>query len=111
MFSWFERRLDPFPSEEPQEPPRTLVAFCLHYTRGAWPWLTASAILMALIAVAEVWLFGFMGDIVNWLSQQSRETFWTTQRWPLLGMAAVVPARPVMTFMHSLRNHQTLLGD
>lgn len=111
MFSWFERRLDPFPSEEPQEPPRSLVAFCLHYTRGAWPWLTASAILMALIAVAEVWLFGFMGDIVNWLSQQSRETFWTTQRWPLLGMAAVVIALPVMTFMHSLLNHQTLMGN
>jgi len=111
MFAWFERRLDPFPPEEPQEPPRTLVAFCLHYTRGAWPWLTASAILMALIAVAEVWLFGFMGDIVNWLSQQSRETFWASQRWHLLGMAAVVLALPVMTLMHSLLNHQTLMGN
>ncbi|MES3041633.1 MAG: ABC transporter ATP-binding protein [Pseudomonadota bacterium] len=111
MFAWFERRLDPFPPEEPQEPPRTLVAFCLHYTRGAWPWLTASAVLIALIAVAEVWLFGFLGDIVNWLSQQPRETFWITQRWHLLGMAAVVLALPMMTFMHSLLNHQTLMGN
>lgn len=111
MFAWFERRLNPFPPEEPQEPPRTLVAFCLHYTRGTWPWLIASAVLMAMIAVAEVWLFGFMGDIVNWLSQQSRETFWTSQRGPLLAMAAVVLALPLMTFLHSLLNHQTLMGN
>lgn len=111
MFAWFERRLNPFPPEEPQEPPRTLVAFCLHYTRGTWPWLIASAVLMAMIAVAEVWLFGFMGDIVNWLSQQSRETFWASQRGPLLAMAAVVLALPLMTFLHSLFNHQTLMGN
>ena len=37
MFRWFEKRLDPFPTAEPVEPPRTLVAFCLHYTRGSWP--------------------------------------------------------------------------
>ena len=32
-------RLDPFPPEEPVEPPKTLVAFCLHYTQGAWPYI------------------------------------------------------------------------
>ena len=30
------------PPEEPVEPPSTLVAFCLHYTKGAWPWLAPS---------------------------------------------------------------------
>jgi hypothetical protein len=39
LFSWFERKLDPFPAAEPVEPPKTLVAFCLHYTRGAWPYI------------------------------------------------------------------------
>ena len=51
MFSWFERRLDPFPPQEPTEPPATLTGFCLHYTRGAWPWLAVSALLMAVAAV------------------------------------------------------------
>lgn len=37
MYRWFESLLNPFPPEEPVEPPRTLVAFCLHYTRGSWP--------------------------------------------------------------------------
>ena len=37
MFRWFEKKLDPFPAEEPVEPPKTLIAFCVHYTRGAKP--------------------------------------------------------------------------
>ena len=47
MFRWFENRLDPFPAEEPVEPPKTLVAFCLHYTRGAWPYIVVAALLIA----------------------------------------------------------------
>ncbi|MEL0028438.1 MAG: multidrug ABC transporter ATP-binding protein, partial [Perlucidibaca sp.] len=90
MFAWFERRLNPFPPEEPSEPPRTLLAFCLHYTRGAWPWLISAALLMATIAVAEVWLFRFLGDIVNWLSQQDRATFLQMQGRQLASMAAVI---------------------
>ena len=46
LFSWFERRLDPFPAAEPVEPPKTLVAFCLHYTRGAWPYILVDAVLV-----------------------------------------------------------------
>ena len=53
MFRWFEKRLDPFPPEEPIEPPKTLVAFCVHYTRGAWPYILVDAVLVAAIAIAN----------------------------------------------------------
>ena len=39
MFRWFEQRLDPYPTDPPQMPPRGLVRFVLHYSRGAMPWL------------------------------------------------------------------------
>ena len=68
MFRWFEKRLDPFPAEEPVEPPKTLIAFCVHYTRGAWPYIIVDAVLVTAIAIAEVWMFGFLGRIVDWLS-------------------------------------------
>ena len=61
MFRWFENRLDPFPAAEPVEPPKTLVAFCLHYTRGAWLYIAATGLLITAIALAEVWMFGFLG--------------------------------------------------
>ena len=83
MFRWFEKRLDPFPPEEPIEPPKTLVAFCVHYTRGAWPYIIVDAVLVAAIAIAEVWMFGFLGRIVDWLSVQNRATFLATESWKL----------------------------
>ena len=90
MFRWFEKRLDPFPPEEPVEPPKTLVAFCLHYTSGAWPYIAVAAMLITAIALAEVCMFGFLGSIVDWLSVQNRETFLQTEGWKLAGMAFVV---------------------
>ena len=112
MFHWFEQRLNPFPPDEPEEPPRTLMAFCLHYTRGAWPSLVPAAILMALIALAEVWLFSFLGNIVDWLAEKDRATFLDEEGWKLAGMGAVVLfALPLMVWFHSLVSQQSLMGN
>jgi ATP-binding cassette subfamily B multidrug efflux pump len=112
MFGWFEKRLDPFPVAEPVEPPRTLWAFCWHFTRPAWPFVLLAAGLMALIAVLEVWMFGFLGHIVDWLSAQNRETFLQTEWWKLAGMAlAIVVVLPVAVTLSSLNTYQTLFGN
>jgi len=112
MFRWFEKRIEPFPAEEPQEPPRTLVGFCLHYTRGLWPFIAISAVLSATIAIVEVGMFSFLGNIVDWLSQHDRETFLQTEGWKLAGMAAIVLVfLPVVVWLHSLMLHQTLMGN
>ena len=112
MFRWFEKRLNPFPPEEPVEPPKTLVAFCLHYTRGVWPYIIIDALLVAAIAIAEVWMFGFLGRIVDWLSVQNRATFLATEGWKLAGMAFIVlVVLPGTVWFHSLLNQQTLMGN
>jgi ATP-binding cassette subfamily B multidrug efflux pump len=112
MYRWFETLLNPFPPEEPVEPPRTLVAFCLHYTRGSWPLIIVSAILTSLIAATEVWMFGFLGNIVDWLSAQSRETFLQTEGWKLAGMAFIVLVfLPGIVLGNSMLNHQTLFAN
>ena len=112
MFGWFEQRLDPFPSEQPTEPPRTLLAFCLHFTRGSWSYLLIAGLLMAGIAIAEVWLFSFLGNIVDWLSEQNRETFLQTEGWKLAAMALVVMVLlPGLVLANSLVTYQTLMGN
>ncbi|MBP0439374.1 ABC transporter ATP-binding protein [Tianweitania sediminis] len=112
MFRWFEARLNPFPAEEPVEPPKTLVAFCLHYTKGSWPYIALATVLMAAIALAEVWMFAFMGNIVDWLSAQNRETFLQTEGWKLAGIGFIVLfCLPAMVTLHSLVSQQTLMGN
>jgi ATP-binding cassette subfamily B multidrug efflux pump len=112
MFAWFERRLDPFPADEPTEPPKTLVAFCLHYSKGAWPYIIVSTLLSAILAIIEVWLFGFMGNIVDWLSNADRQTFLQTEGWKLAGMACIVlVVSPGLDLVRQLLTQQTVMGN
>ena len=68
MFKFFESRIEPYPAEEPTQPPSTLVAFCWHYSKPVVWWLIAMSVLTAAMAAGEVVLFGFLGSIVDWLS-------------------------------------------
>ncbi|GGB05032.1 multidrug ABC transporter ATP-binding protein [Brucella endophytica] len=112
MFRWFEDRIYPYPEAELETPPRTLLAFCLYYTKGMRLWLGLMALGAASIAVLEVSLFAFMGNIVDWLSHQSRETFLANEGWRLALIAGVVLVLlPGVVLLHNLVIHQTLLGN
>jgi len=112
MFGWFERRLNPFPSEVPSVPPSGLFAFCWHYTKPAAPWLAAMGVLTALIAIGEVTLFRFLGQIVDWLSHADKATFLQTEGMTLFWMGAmVIVGLPVAAVLDSIIMHQVLLGN
>ncbi|HHY51388.1 MAG TPA: ABC transporter ATP-binding protein [Alphaproteobacteria bacterium] len=111
IMSWFERRLDPYPAAEPQQPPRGLVAFCLHYSRGAKKWLFAMAGLSALVAAGEILLFGFLGNIVDWLGAADPRTFLANEGWKLAAMGALLVVLLGLVTTNSLIIHQTLLAN
>ncbi|MBN9066788.1 MAG: ABC transporter ATP-binding protein, partial [Rhizobiales bacterium] len=112
MFRWFEQRVDPFPAAEPAEPPKTFFAFCWHYTRASWPYVVLDGLLVAVIAITEVWMFAFLGNIVDWLSAHDRATFLQTEGWKLAGMALVaLVALPLTVLLQSLVHSQTLMGN
>ena len=75
MLRWFERRLDPYPPTAPAQPPGTLLAFMLHYLKGAKRWFGLMVVLTALVALSEIALFGLLGRVVDWLSTADRATF------------------------------------
>lgn len=112
MFAFFESLLKPFPVEEPKQPPKSLVAFCRHYTKGAGKFLIAMSCMAAMIAVMEVALFQFLGLVVDWLGQYSPAELWAERGTHLWLMAFVVLiAIPITVFFHSTLIHQTLLGN
>ncbi|MFT6657647.1 ABC transporter ATP-binding protein [Maritalea sp.] len=112
IFDWFEGQIDPYPKDEPKRPPKTLYAFCRHYTKGMEIWLIGLAIVSALIAITEVLLFGFLGNVVNWLSNSDPKTFIAEQWTSLLFMGLVIlVAKPIISIVGSLIMHQTLLGN
>ncbi|MGI9310754.1 MAG: ABC transporter ATP-binding protein [bacterium] len=112
FFRWLEGLCDSFPQPQPARPPETLGGFVLHYAKPFWPLLAVSAVLSASIALIEVWLFAFVGDLVDWLASSSRADFWHSHRAQLIGTALVVlVALPVMKFVYECIVHQGMLGN
>lgn len=112
MFSFFERLIKPFPPQEPEQPPQSLIAFCHHYTKGIEPYLVLMAILTALMAVMEVSLFAFLGELVDWLAARTPGTLLQAEGGRLGWMAFIVLiGLPLTVFLHALVVHQSLLGN
>ena len=112
MLKLFERFINPFPPEHPQQPPAGIYAFCRHYTRGLEVPLVFMSVLTALLAILEVMMFGFMGNLVDWLSQKAPETLLAEEGGRLLLMSLMVLlVMPLVVFLHTLLVHQTLLGN
>lgn len=112
MFDFFESLTKPFPEGEPERPPSGLFAFCRYYTRGFEKPLIVMSVLTAVIAILEVYLFGFMGQLVDWLVTRNPETLWQEESGTLITMGVVVVfGIPSLILLHSLLVHQTLLGN
>ncbi len=112
MLSFFEKIIKPFPQEEPTQPPKGVYAFCRHYSHGMVIPLLLMAVLTATMAMLEVSLFGFMGELVEWLATKDRETFWQEESKTLITMGAIVLiALPGLVFLQAAIVHQTLLGN
>ncbi len=112
MFGYFERLIDPFPPAHPAQPPRSLLAFCRHYTRGMEPQLILMAVLSGAIALMEVTLFAYMGTLVDWLSTLTPETLWQEKGDTLLALGLMILLiLPITVLLHSMVIHQSLLGN
>ncbi|GAB2684135.1 ABC transporter ATP-binding protein [Aliiglaciecola aliphaticivorans] len=112
MFSFFERLTQPFPVEHPTTPPKTLIAFCRHYTKGMWPVIFTVSLLAASVAALEVSLFGYVGQLVDWLSNRDPKTFIQQESTSLIWMGLVILViLPCLVVLQSLLTHQTLLGN
>ena len=111
MFLWFEKLLDPYPSEEPQVAPRGFFAFVWAGTAGARPYIAAMTALTAVTGVFEALLFAMMGHIVDWLAKVEPAQLWARERSSLLLLAGVLIASPVVVGLQTLFKHQALAGN
>lgn len=112
MFSRFEGLVDPFEKTEVKTPPSTFWRFIWHYTRPFAPLLCLAALLSACIAVLEVVVFTFLGDLVNWLGTENPSTFFQNN-WPhLIWMGVVVLVLlPALELIWQLVFHQGIVGN
>ena len=112
MLSFFEKLTTAYPAEDPSTPPANLFSFFRHYSRGMEKPLGILAALTATMAILEVMLFGFLGQLVDWLADKNPDTFLAEESHTLWWMTFVLlVALPLVSLLHTLINHQTLLGN
>lgn len=112
MFKRFESWVEALPDDEPTKPPTGVYAFCRHYTKGYELPLILMSVLTAMLAMLEVSLFGFMGQLVDWLVKKNPETLFQDEGTTLMLMGGmVIIVMPILVLLHALIMHQTLLGN
>ncbi|WP_377114497.1 ABC transporter ATP-binding protein [Pseudoalteromonas sp. M58] len=112
MYRLFERMTKPFPERSPSQPPKTLFAFCRHYTKGMELSLVLMSLSAALLAILEVSLFSYMGQLVDWLGEYTPEELFSQQQSELIKMGLMLlVVMPIVVFFRSAILHQALLGN
>jgi ATP-binding cassette, subfamily B, multidrug efflux pump len=112
FFSWLENSVDSFPDARLEKPKPTLLAFAYHYTRPFLPLLIASISFSIAIALIEVYLFAFIGNLVDLLAKADRATFWQVNGTKLALMGGLVlVVLPILNFISESISHQGLRGN
>ncbi|MDC9720097.1 MAG: ABC transporter ATP-binding protein [Gammaproteobacteria bacterium] len=112
MLKFFENLVDPYPPAEPTQPPRGVWRFCMHYCGDMKGYLLLLALTSGTFAALEVLIYGFMGRLVDWLSEQNRATFIQDQGdtlWFIGGLLLFV--MPIIILFNNLARLQTLMGN
>ncbi len=112
FFTWLENRRPPFPDIEPERPPETLLAFILHYAQPFWRLLLSCSLVAAIVALLEVSLFAFLGNLVDWLASADRATFWADHGTTLIIYAVIIlVVLPILKLLYEAIVHQGLMGN
>ncbi|AEF55094.1 ABC transporter ATP-binding protein [Marinomonas posidonica] len=112
MLGLFEKWVAAYPQQDAGQAPNTLYAFCRYYSKGVELPLVLMSCLTAFIAILEVTLFSFLGQLVDWLIDKDPSTFFAEEGTHLMLMGLMIlVAMPLLTFFHSAIIHQVLLGN
>jgi ATP-binding cassette subfamily B multidrug efflux pump len=111
MFTWFERRIDPFESVPVVQPPARLIGFYWHYIQPVWPAAAMLLTLDFLLAISEVALTKFLADVVDLVGKaRSPAAFVEDNFWLLVGMGVVIVLiRPLLAIAYELVRQHWLL--
>lgn len=108
MFSFFERRVPPYPETALSTPPIGFFAFMWICTKGMRGWIVLLTLSSAALAGYEAILFAIMSQVVDWLTAISPASFWHEQRNSLLVLAGILFSSVLLVTIQSIVMHQIL---
>ena len=111
LFSWFERRVHPYPEAAPGPAPRGFFAFLWAGTEGMRPFILGMMLLTATIGAFEALLFAMLGKVVDWLAEVEPARLWVDEGGTLLLLAAIIVGSIALVAVQTMLKHQSLAGN
>jgi ATP-binding cassette, subfamily B, multidrug efflux pump len=91
VFRFFENLVDPYVRyEETDKPPTRLWPFMRDYARPFHRVFAVTAVMSVVVAGVEVWLIGYLGRLVDTLSETNPAEVWQTYGLELLVVALLI---------------------
>ncbi|MGH1478815.1 MAG: ABC transporter ATP-binding protein [Geminicoccales bacterium] len=111
LFTWFEKLIDPFQDRPVVQPPTDLLAFYWHFARQIWPLFALLLFIGLVVALIEVSLFAFLGEIIDMVRQATDSaTFFADHGTTLIFMAFIAMIlRPAVALIHGLLVQQSIV--
>lgn len=108
----FERLLPAYPASQPVTPPKGVIAFCFHFSKGAWPWLLLMGVTAVIFAAGEIWLYSSVGRLIDQMTTVEPSVFFAENWvWLLLASGIVLLVLPLADLLGGLLMQQTLAGN
>ena len=92
----FEKLVDPLPDNPVERPPLRPLAFIWHYVRPIKHLVFATLLLSGIAGICEIYLYVFIGQLVDWMTSTEPHLFMDQYGLAMLGMGLVAfVIRPV----------------
>ena len=111
MFSWFEKKIDPFPEHEIPVPPQSFFPFVWNTTKGIRLYILGMGFLAALVGAFEALLFAILGKVVDWLAVIEPAHLWSQEGGTLLLLTVIILASVFLVALQTLLRWQALAGN
>jgi len=96
VYRFFEQLIDPMDAPKIDRPPLGTAAFFKHYLQPVWPVILLALILTGVATVAELMLYQFLGQLVDWMGSTAPDQFFATHAPSLLVMILITAVvRPI----------------
>lgn len=89
IFEYFERQIDPLKPHKVERPPDNTAAFFRFFIAPYSRVLLITLVLVGIAAITELYLYHFLGQLVDWMSRTDKSELLSSYALPMTGMIIV----------------------
>ncbi len=111
MYRWFEKRINPYPNNDPQPVAKNLFAFLWQMTKGIRFYILLLIFFSAFVSAFETFLFAVVGKVIDKLSIVTPLELWQKEGYTLIILAIIIAGSTLFVALGTIIKHQVLAGN